>query len=155
MCCDINIYMTYKGKYRVKNPSKYKGDASNVIYRSSWEYRFMKYCDMHSGVVEWNSEEIVIPYYSPVDGRKHRYFPDFWCKIKQSNGDIKEFLIEVKPLKETKPPKKRSRTTPRYLREVETWGVNSAKWEAAAGVCKRKGWEFKLLTEKELMRNGK
>jgi len=147
--------MAYKGKYRIKNTSKYKGDPTKIVYRSSWEYKFMKYCDHHKRIVEWSSEEIIIPYYSPVDGRKHRYFPDFWCRIKQSNGELKEFLIEVKPLKETKPPLKKARVTPRYLREVETWGVNSAKWKAAGVVCERKGWEFKLLTEKELMRNGK
>jgi hypothetical protein len=147
--------MAYKGKYRIKNSSKYKGDPTKIVYRSSWEYKFMKYCDFHKRIVEWSSEEIIIPYYSPVDGRKHRYFPDFWCKIKQANGELKEFLIEVKPLKETKPPLKKARVTPRYLREVETWGVNSAKWKAAGVVCERKGWEFKLLTEKELMRNGK
>ena len=93
--------MSYSGKFTPKNPQKYKGDPKNIIYRSSWEVKVMKYLDDHPGVIWWGSEELVIPYWSPVDNKKHRYFPDFVAKIKQKNGMIKTFVIEVKPEAQT------------------------------------------------------
>ena len=138
--------MRYQGKYRPSFPRKYKGDPSNVIYRSSWEYKFMKWCDTTPSIVEWGSEEIVIPYTSPVDGKTHRYFPDFY--IKTNNND--RYLIEVKPLKQTKEPKTQKRMSKRYINEVVTWSVNKAKWNAAEKFCSKQGWEFKIITEKEL-----
>jgi len=137
--------MSYKGKFRPTNKTKYKGDSTKIIYRSLWERKFMVYCDTHSEILEWGSEEIIIPYISPIDGKKHRYFPDFY--IKTSNQD--RFLVEIKPKAQTKPPKKRKRTS-RYLYEIKTWGVNQAKWEAADSVCKRNGWKFIILTEDHL-----
>ena len=80
--------MAYKGKYKVKNPSKYVGAVDNVVYRSSWERRFMVYADTNPNVVKWNSEGLVIPYVSPVDGKVHRYFPDFWIEVKDEKGKI-------------------------------------------------------------------
>jgi hypothetical protein len=136
----------HKGKYKVKNPEKYKGDYTNVTYRSSWELKFFNYCDKTPDIIKWSSEEIIIPYKSPIDGKWHRYFPDVWMKTK--NGDT--YLIEIKPLKETKEPKKRSRITRQYLYEVKTWGINSHKWMAAQEYCKDRGWIFKIITEKEL-----
>jgi len=100
--------------------------------------------------MEWGSEEIVIPYKSPWDGRIHRYFPDFYIKIKQHNGTTKKLIIEVKPKKQTKPPKEPQRKTKRYLNEVKTWGVNSAKWKYATEWCKDNGMEFKIMTEDDL-----
>lgn len=136
--------MSYKGKFRPTNRKKYKGDPANIIYRSLWERKFMVYCDSNSSIKEWGSEEIVIPYISPVDGRRHRYFPDFYVMTEKDE----RFLIEVKPKAQTKPPKKRN--TPRYITEMKTWGVNQAKWEAATLVCKRNGWKFIILTEDHL-----
>lgn len=136
----------HKGKYKVKNPEKYKGDYTNVTYRSSWEQKFFIYCDKNPDIIKWSSEEIIIPYKSPIDGKWHRYFPDVWMKTK--NGDT--YLIEIKPRKETVEPKKRSRITKQYLYEVKTWGINSKKWEAAQEYCKDRGWIFKIITEKEL-----
>jgi hypothetical protein len=135
-----------KGKYKVKNPQKYNGDYNNVQYRSSWELKFFNYCDKNPDIVKWSSEEIVIPYKSPIDGKWHRYFPDIWMKT--SNGDT--YLIEIKPFKETQEPKKRSRITKQYLYEVKTWGINSNKWKAAEEYCKDRKWKFKIITEKEL-----
>ena len=137
--------MRYQGKYRPSFPRKYKGDSTNVIYRSSWEYKFMKWCDNTSSVEEWGSEEIIIPYVSPVDGRRHRYFPDFYVKIGR-----KKYLVEVKPYKQTKEPKTQKRNTKRYINEVVTYAVNQAKWKAATEFCVDNGWEFMLITEKEL-----
>lgn len=146
--------MAYKGRYKVKNPKKYAGDHKNVIYRSLWERRFMRWCDHTSYVMEWNSEEIVIPYTCPVTGKPRRYFPDFLVKIKKPNSAIEVWLVEVKPAKQTKPPKKPegkvTKRNRRYLREVKTYSVNQAKWEAAIAHCNKVGWNFKIITEKTL-----
>jgi hypothetical protein len=145
--------MAYKGRFKPLNPSKYKGDPTNVIYRSLLERRFMVYCDQKPWVLEWSSEEIVIPYKSPIDNRYHRYFVDFWVKYRQAGGDVKTVLIEVKPFSQTQEPKRHSGTmkpTRRYLNEVMTWGVNQAKWKAANEYCLDRNWQFKLLTEKDL-----
>ena len=142
--------MTYKGKYTPKNPNKYKGNPHRIVYRSLWERKFMKYCDFNDAVLEWGSEEIIIPYLSPWDGRIHRYFPDFYIKVKQHNGMVKKFIIEVKPKKQTRPPKPVVRKTKRWINEVRTFGVNEAKWKHATKWCKDNDMEFKILTEEEL-----
>ena len=142
--------MTYKGRYIPSNPRKYKGDSSNIIYRSSWERKFMVYCDRNEAILEWGSEEVIIPYISPLDGRVHRYFPDFYIKVKQSNGSVKKMIIEVKPKKQCSPPKIPKRKTKYFLNEVRTWGVNEAKWKAAVEWCKDRSMEFVILTEEHL-----
>lgn len=144
--------MAYKGKFRPNNPDKYKGDPSNIVYRSSWELKFMGYLDSHDNVLEWSSEEFCIPYMSPIDGKRHRYFPDFWVKKKGSDGLTEVLVIEIKPAYQSRPPVVMSgkKPTKRYLNEVYTWGVNSAKWESADKYCKTKGWKFVVLTEHEL-----
>jgi len=139
-----------QGVYTPKNPAKYEGNPTNIIYRSSWELRFFNWCDTSPGVVKWSSEETVVPYICPTDGRAHRYFVDAKVQIKGKDGKIRTYLIEVKPEKETRPPKERKRKTKGYWGEIATWGRNQAKWEAANEYAKRRGWEFKLLTEKEL-----
>ena len=80
--------MSYKGKYRPSNPEKYRGDYTGIVYRSLWELKFMKYCDSNENILEWGSEEIVLPYVSPIDNRYHRYFPDFYIKVKERGGKI-------------------------------------------------------------------
>lgn len=92
--------MAYSGRYKVKNRSKYKGDADNVVFRSLWERNAFKWCDDNDNVKQWASEEVVIPYFYEVDKRYHRYFMDL--KIIYKTG--KTVLIEIKPEKETKPP---------------------------------------------------
>jgi hypothetical protein len=142
--------MAYKGKYRPTNPKKYKGDPTNVIYRSLWERKFMCYCDLNDNILEWGSEEFFIPYRSPLDNRVHRYFPDFYIKYKKSNGSICRSIIEVKPDKQTRPPKKPKRQTKGYIYEVTQYVKNEAKWDAAKEFCKDRLWEFRIFTEKEL-----
>jgi len=143
--------MAYKGKFKPINYYKYLGNPTNIIYRSLWECKLMSYLDRHNDVIGWASEEIAIPYRSPLDGRKHRYYPDFYVKRK-IGGSIKESLIEVKPYKQTMPPKitKSKSPTKKYLNEVRAWGVNEAKWNAATEYCKDRGWDFKIMTENEL-----
>lgn len=138
---------TVKGRFRPTNPSKYRGDPTNIVYRSSWEAKFMKHMDEHPEVLQWQSEEIAIPYRSPVDNRIHRYFVDFLVKTKDGTT-----LIEIKPLYQCSPPilaegKKPSQT---YKKAVVTYAINKKKWDAARAYAADRGWQFKILTEKEL-----
>ena len=142
--------MAYSGQFKPSNPQKYVGDYKNIIYRSSWEARVMNWLDKNPSIVSWASEEVVIPYVSPVDGRWHRYFPDFVVKVKDKNGTLKTMMLEVKPKKQTKEPQQQRRVTKRYITEVTTWGVNQAKWKAATEYCLDRNWEFKLITEDHL-----
>ena len=142
--------MAYKGKYRPTRPQKYKGDPTRIIYRSLWERKFMQYCDQTTNILEWGSEEIALPYRSPVDGKKHRYFPDFYIKVRESNGQIKRYIIEIKPQKQTIAPKVQKKITMSYIYEVCEYAKNQAKWKAAEEFCKDRRWEFKVLTENEL-----
>ena len=139
--------MAYSGKYRPVNHKKYKGDPRAVFYRSLWELKFMKWCDNHDHILEWGSEEIVVPYRSPLDGKVHRYFVDFYAKVRNKSGTAKKYLIEVKPKKQTVEPKIPKRKTKRYLTEVTTYITNQAKWEAAREWCADHGLEFIILTE--------
>ena len=149
---NINIYMSYKGFFRPKNPNKYKGDPTNIVYRSLWEFKLMSYLDVHPEVVEWSSEEFCIPYRSPIDGKIHRYFPDFKVKKKTTDGKTEVVVIEVKPRAQSIPPAPctTKKPTKKYLREVMTYSINEAKWKAAINFCKDKQWKFMVMTEKEL-----
>jgi hypothetical protein len=142
--------MSYKGKYKPSFPEKYNGDPTNIIYRSLWERKFCVYCDLNENILSWSSEEKAIAYRSPIDGKIHRYFPDFLIKVKESNGTIKKYMIEIKPKKQTLPPQKPQRQTKKYISEVYEYAKNQAKWEAAKEWCEERGYEFKVITEQEL-----
>jgi hypothetical protein len=142
--------MAYHGLFTPKNPHKYIGDPTNIVYRSSWECKVMSWLDKSPDIISWASEELIIPYVSPVDGRFHRYFPDFLVKSRTKDGKLKTLLIEVKPKKQTMAPEQRKRITKQYINEVTTWGVNQAKWAAAIEYCKDRNWEFMLMTEDHL-----
>ena len=114
------------------NKEKYQGAPTNVIYRSLWERKFMKWCDLSESVIKWGSEETVVPYVSPLDNKIHRYFIDFYVQLRDKDGILKSYLVEVKPKKYTKPPKTNpKRKTRAWFSEVKNWGVNEAKWKAA------------------------
>ena len=140
----------HQGRYTPNNKDKYKGDITNIIWRSSWELRFLRWCDTNPSVLEYSSEETVIPYRCGTDGKIHRYFCDFRIKVKASNGDIRTYLVEVKPYKETLPPKTQGKKTRRYLQESFTYIKNQSKWEAARQYCADRNWHFIIITEKEL-----
>lgn len=142
--------MAYKGKFQPRNPQKYLGDPTNIIYRSRWELVFMGWLDKHPGVLQWGSEELIIPYRSPIDNRIHRYFPDFIIKKKTPDGKVDTVVVEIKPKAQTQPPSIQTKATKRYITEVQTWGINSSKWKAAENYCKDRGWKFEIITEKEL-----
>lgn len=142
--------MTYKGKFKPTNPEKYSGNAENIIYRSSWELKVMKYLDINPNVIYWASEELFIPYISPVDEKEHRYFPDFIVRTKKRDGNLETYMIEIKPEIQTKAPEKRSKRTRKFLNEIATYSVNQAKWRAADIYCQKKGWKFMVLTERDI-----
>lgn len=141
--------MYHKSRYVPRHPQKYRGDPTNVICRSSWERRFYKWCDENPSILEWSSEEIVIPYLSPVDKRLHRYFPDAWMKVRSKDGVVKTYLVEIKPETQTKPPKG-TRKTKRFITETATFAVNTAKWKAAEEFCNDRKWQFMIITERHL-----
>jgi hypothetical protein len=138
------------GRFTPRNPKKYMGDPTKIVYRSSWEAKVMTYFDKTDEIIAWASEELPIPYISPVDKKPHRYFPDFIVKSRTKDGKIKTMMVEVKPYKQTIEPKIRKRITKQYIAEVVTWSVNSAKWAAAEEYCKDRGWEFQKWHEGHL-----
>jgi hypothetical protein len=150
--------MAYKGRFSPQNPSKYKGDPSNIIYRSLWELKFFRYIDVHPDVVWWQSEELSIPYRDPLNtGKIRRYYPDVLLKKKVGDAKYEIVMIEIKPQKQTQEPDIRNKNkTPtgrisrRYLNEVKTYGYNKAKWDAARKYCAERGWAFSIFSEKDL-----
>ena len=144
-----------QGKFFPRNPEKYKGDINNIIYRSSWELRFLEWCDMNPSVIAYHSEETVIPYICETDGRMHRYFVDMRIAIRDRNGNIGHFLIEIKPYAQTLPPKYPGKQTPRYLEAVETFVKNKSKWKAAESYAKERNMKFLVLTENDLFEHKK
>jgi len=140
---------TYTGKYRVVNAHKYRGDVTNVIYRSQWEKQCFLWCDRNSNIKEWSSEEVIIPYFYDVDKRYHRYFMD----LKFTTKENKTYLIEIKPEKQTKLPKNPNKSK-RYISEALTYVKNQNKWQAAQEYALDRGWYFQIWTEKELQNLG-
>lgn len=144
--------MANKGKFFPKNVDKYKGDAKKIIHRSSWEKQFMILLDRDQRVIQWASESFAIAYRSPIDNKVHRYYPDFIATIKHKSGLEKTYIIEIKPHRETQPPKinntKKKKKT--ILTEQITYARNKAKFEAAEKFCTKNGWEFKIITEKHM-----
>lgn len=143
--------MAYKGKFVPKNPHKYKGNVNSIIWRSTWERGCFRWADNNPDVVQWSSEETVIPYISPVDNKMHRYFVDLTITFK--NGQT--LLIEVKPKYQTEPPKinkkpKGKKGEMRLLQEAQTFAVNDAKWKAADVYAKKNNMKFVIFTENEL-----
>tara|TARA_R110000868_G_scaffold88578_7_gene246903 strand:+ start:4279 stop:4764 length:486 start_codon:yes stop_codon:yes gene_type:complete len=142
--------MAYSGKYKVKNPQKYKGDFTKVVYRSLWEKYCFKWCDEYSSIKSWSSEEVIIPYFYDVDKKYHRYFMDL--KITYTNGTT--VLIEIKPKKETTPPIFKGKKTKQYINEGLTYIKNMNKWAAAQKFADNNGWGFEIWTEDTLHKMG-
>ena len=142
----------HQGKYRPQNPSKYIGNVDNIMYRSSWEHILFKFLDSNPSVVKWASEELVLLYVSPIDGQQHRYFLDALAMVRQKDGSIKKFIIEVKPSKETRVPvPSKMKSMERLQEEIKTYSINQAKWKVAKEYAIKTGSEFLILTENELL----
>jgi hypothetical protein len=139
-----------RGRFHPRNPKKYNGDYTKIVYRSSWELKLFIKLDTAPRILAWSSEEVVIPYFYELDQKWHRYFMDIWCRVQAADGTISERLIEVKPASKKIPPKVQKRQTKRYLTEVAEYIKNQAKWKAAYKYCKERGWTFHIFTEKEL-----
>ena len=137
---------SYKGLYKPTNPKKYVGDTKMIVYRSLLERRFMRYCDLNEDILYWASEELPVRYYSPLDKKYHRYFPDF--VVKTVNND--KYMIEIKPSRQAVKPKPPKKKTKSYMRESFEYIKNQAKWQAAKSYCDDNGMQFKLITEKDL-----
>lgn len=142
-----------QGFFSSKNPQKYIGDATRIIYRSSWEYRFMQWCDMHPSIIRWGSEPVGIPYQNPLSGRVNNYYIDFYMVV-EKEGKQQAYLVEVKPEKQKYPPDptklNENRTAKRLLRynqELKTYLVNQAKWAAAKQYATSRGMLFKIADE--------
>lgn len=140
----------HKGIFKPLNPSKYSGNVDNIVYRSSWELICMRRFDTDPRIIFWASEELCIPYIDRATDRLRRYFPDFVIKKRSPDGTITVIVIEVKPYAQSVPPAKGNKTDRRYLSEVKTFATNYSKWEYAKSFCQKKGWEFVVLTEREL-----
>lgn len=140
-----------KGKFEPKNPKKYVGDVSNIIFRSSWERAFMSWCDNTPEILGWSSEETVINYFDPVQNKNRLYYIDFKIVTKRADGSFKVTIIEIKPYKQTIKPRPNKRKSEKTIFiEQTTWITNKAKWIAAKAYAAQRGWEFKIITEKEL-----
>jgi len=146
-----SVSKTLQGKFRPRHPEKYKGDAGNIIYRSSWEKVFCEYCDRNDDIICWQSEEKRIRYYDPVMKKTRTYYPDFYIKYKRRDDIIVEEIIEVKPNRQViGPPQNPKRRSKAWVNEVYQYATNKAKWKAAAEWCEDRGMNFRLITEKDL-----
>jgi hypothetical protein len=140
----------YTGRFVPKNSSKYLGDPTNIIYRSLWERRVMVYLDDEDNILKWSSENVIVPYYSPVDQKMHKYYVDFYIEAKTKTGVVKKMLWEIKPKIQCEEPVKKTKVTKRYLLELATYAVNQAKWEAARAWAHDRGMQFAVITEDHL-----
>lgn len=136
--------------YSPKFPEKYKGNKHNIVYRSNYELVAFRFFDLNPNVVEWSSEETIIPYANPLTGRTSRYFVDVYAKMKDKNGEIKKYLIEIKPHSQTLPPVQKNRKTKSLIYQQAEYVKNQAKWKAATEWCNKKNMTFVILTEKHL-----
>jgi|TARA_Y100001951_G_scaffold104835_1_gene118165 hypothetical protein len=138
------------GRYVIQNKEKYVANLQECEYRSSWELKYMKYLDRHPNVVEWGSENVILPYYNPIEKKYRRYFVDFYVKVKTTTGEYKKYIVEVKPAIQCKPPPKPKKQTQAYIKKLKVYVMNQAKFKAARKWADKRGWEFIILTEKDL-----
>ncbi len=138
-----------QGIFKPQHPEKYEGDVNNIIYRSSYEYKFMQWVDLNKNCIQWSSEEVIIPYISPLDNKFHRYFIDFKLTIINKNQIKQTFLIEIKPKSQVKPPRNKKNKI-QLMEELATYSINQAKWSAAKEYCKKHNYQFKIVTEDDL-----
>jgi hypothetical protein len=139
----------HQGIFYPTNPHKYVGDPTKIVFRSSWENKAFVWADTNPQVLNWASEEKIVPYISPVDGKFHKYYVDLLLRVKDNAGNIKKYMVEIKPHAQTLPPKQ-TKNKKRLLEETMTYAVNTAKWKAAEAWCAKNGFEFIILTEHHL-----
>jgi hypothetical protein len=145
------------GLYEPINPEKYIGDVHNIICRSSWEFRFCKYCDHNDKILKWSSEPLQIPYYNPLDKKEHKYHVDFYMKVLKDNGTESEWIIEVKPEAQCKKPElDGSHTVAKlkaYNEKMQIWITNQSKFKAAKEWAEKRNYQFGVVDENFLFRS--
>jgi TnsA endonuclease N terminal len=146
-CEDKNMARFKQGPFTPKHPEKYVGDVKKIRFMSSYELQFHEFCDSNPNILRWASEEIAIPYVKPTDGKIHRYYPDYWIEYINKEGKLERKVIEIKPAKQTRRPRKNSKSA---LYENIQYAINAAKWEAAVKWCKAHGMTFEVMTEKQI-----
>lgn len=140
----------HQGYYRPSNPHKYRGNVNGIVFRSGWELKFFRDCDLNESILSWSSESTIVPYRNPLTGTVHRYFVDVTLKYKATDGSIKKMMVEIKPQSQIAAPKPQARKTKKYLKEVETYVINRAKWDAAEKYAEKYGMTFALFNEHTL-----
>jgi len=135
--------------YNPKFPNKYSGEYP-IIAKSKWETAFMRWCDFNPSVLKWSSETLVIQYYNPLKKKWCRYFPDFVMEVQEKTGNVKVKIVEIKPFKEVYPRPKSGKSIKSVMYENHMYIQNLAKWNAAQDFCKKRGYDFVIITEKEL-----
>lgn len=136
-----------QGLYKPRHPEKYKGNVDRIIFRSSWEMDFCRWADNNQRILEWASEPFSIPYVKPTDGKIHKYFPDFWIKYLNDQGQVVQEVVEIKPLKQQIAPTFVGKSKKAALYEAITWSINQAKWKSAEEFCNKYGMKFRKLAE--------
>jgi len=137
----------HQGKYQVKNPHKYIGNKAPFAH-SSWEIKFMQFCDDHPGITKWACENVRIPYRNPITMRETYYVPDFMVQYTGPDGQNQVELIEIKPQGQTT-----LEDAGRSTRNQEQVVINAAKWQAAQAWCKQRGIHFRIITEHQIFAN--
>lgn len=138
-----------QGLFRPKNKNKYIGELEKINYKSAWEKKFMIWCDENPDVIRWNSEGLIIPYFSVADNKQRRYYIDFVFEARKQSGEIETYFVEVKPFSQTQKPKK-SKISERYLKECYDYQVNQDKWKAATEFARIHKAKFVIITEYDL-----
>ena len=140
-----------KGKFKPKNPQKYKGNPTNIIFRSSWERDVMSWLDTKKDVIWWQSEEKCFGYMDETTNKYRRYFPDFIVCFKRDFGEEVR-VLEVKPAHQCNPPKlpKSGRKTPTYKKQCIDYIRNQCKWKSMRNICEDRGWNFQVITEENV-----
>jgi hypothetical protein len=143
-------YNYKQGYYTPKHPEKYIGDVNKIIYRSSYELEVNQFFDNNPRVLKWASEEIAIPYFNPVKHKVANYYPDYYVKYVTKDGEVIEEIVEIKPHQQTRRSASRNSRTKLY--EDLTYAVNMAKWEAATAWCEKRGFKFRVVTERKIFK---
>jgi len=131
------------------NPTKYKGDRNQIVFRSSWERAAFNFCDTEKAIIKWASEEVIIPYSDPLTGKPRRYFTDLWIRTRAPDGTTADFIVEIKPQSQVDEPVrgKGPKAEKRHQEAVVEWLTNQAKWKSAKAWCEKNGMKFLIWTE--------
>lgn len=137
---------TASGIFTPKNPEKYIGaNGKNIQYRSSWELQVFNFLDTTKSILGWASEAVSVPYVNPLTGKTASYIPDLLVVYQDRSGNKKADMIEIKPAKES--PLYEGRVS--YQTKL-VQAINAAKWMVAAAYCKKRGLNFRVMTENDM-----